>query len=110
MGEARSRVGVETLTATLGQCVTVSTDAKYMSLLAPRHPTAGDRASRKLSYNRTKSAGRLSSNDIQREHRIPISIQLYQRQLRLNLVHFRIGGGGGLRQSHVVQAGLQFIM
>ena len=47
MGEARSRVGVETLTATLGKCVTVSTDAKYMSLLAPRHPTAGDRASRK---------------------------------------------------------------
>jgi hypothetical protein len=44
------------------------------------------------------------------KHRIPISIQLYQRQLRLNLVHFRIGGGGGVRQSHVVQAGLQFIM
>lgn len=39
--------GCGTLTATLGKCVTVSTDAKYMSLLAPRHPTAGDRASRK---------------------------------------------------------------
>lgn len=37
---------METLTATLGKCVTVSTDAKYMSLLAPRHPTARDRASR----------------------------------------------------------------
>lgn len=40
-------MGVETLTATSGKCVTVSTDAKYMSLLAPRHPTAGDGASRK---------------------------------------------------------------
>lgn len=48
-------MGVETLIATLGKCVTVSTDAKYMSLLAPRHPTAGDRASRKEADGHLKS-------------------------------------------------------
>lgn len=47
-------MGVETLTATLGKCVTVSTDAKYMSLPAPKHPTAGDGTSRKEAEGHPK--------------------------------------------------------